>query len=183
MSLDTRSFQKALQLYAKATRKDEVEILNRAGRNVAYRAAQKTPTTRAANIRAELKSDDHLAYALTSIMLKKKGVGILKKPQFRKEVSRFISQRAASAGYIRAGWAGAITALGGTYKGKKNRKNAGVGSKATVQRLIAEIINTVPGIDKVGVPALQEALRYVAADMKKYAERKMAQTAKQHSAR
>lgn len=173
-------FRTALLEYQNATGKDGVTILNRAGRNVAFRAASFTPKALASRIRADLNKDPHLVYALTSLALKKRGVGILKKPQFRAEVRKFINRRIASAGFLRAGWAPAIEALGGSFRGKKMGDH-GWASKASITHLITEIANTVPGIDKMGVRALNEAIDFVADDMLSYAHDLLAKRAKEHS--
>jgi hypothetical protein len=183
MDFETKNLQKAFRLYAKATQTDEADILNRAGRNIAFRAAGATPRSRSAKIKSELYGDGHLAWALTSIQLKKRGVGILKKPGFRKEVSRFVTQRASSAGYMRAGWSASIAAFGGKYKGKKNRKANGDAKLATARHLVATLSNNATDIDKVGQDALRQAVAYVAADMRSYAEKKLAKRAREMSAR
>lgn len=174
-------FSAALREYKEATGKDEVEILNRAGRNVAFRAASFTPKATASRIRADLMKDPHLRYALTSLYLRKRGRGILKKPEFRQEVKKLIARRIASRAYLRSGWAPAVIALGGSFRGKKSDK--GWAKKASVLNLITEIANTVPGIDKVGVKALNEAIDFVAKDMLGYAQDLLAKRAREHSAR
>jgi hypothetical protein len=173
-------FQHALRTYQEATGKDGVTILNRTGRNVAFRAAAFTPKATAARIRSDLSKDPHLVYALTSLALRKQGIGIVPKPGFRQEVQKFIARRVASIGFLRAGWAPAIEALGGSFRGRKMGVH-GWASKATISRLITEIANTVPGIDKEGVFALISAVDYVAADMLEYAENLLAKTAREHS--
>jgi len=192
-TLELKELQKAMQEYEFATKKDEVEILNRAGRNIAYRASSKTPTARSAKIRAELNREAprqgkydgkvELKYVLASARARAKGLGIMKKPEFRKFVSRFVSQRASSAGYVRSGWQGAVEALGGSFRGKKNRHNKGVGHPATVRKLIAEIMNTVPNAGKIGSDALQQAINYVSSDMSNYAQKKLSATARKYSGR
>jgi hypothetical protein len=180
LDVDVRQFTRALNEYKEATGKDGAEILNRAGRNVAYRAAQGTPKATQARIRRDLYADPRLRYALTSISLRKQGMGFMK-TGFAKEVQRFVSRRIASAGFIRSGWAEAIEKLGGTYRGRKIGKGHGRATKATALNLIAEIVNTVPGIEKVGVKALQNAVEFVAADMIDYSQRLLAKRAKAHS--
>lgn len=174
-------FVHALREYEKATHKDGETILNRAGLNVGYRAVQFTPIATAAKIRADLMRDDHMRYALTSLSLKKKGTGTLKSPQFREVVRKFIARRIASRGYLRSGWAPAIETLGGSYRGRKVGKGHGWATKASVLHLVTEIANTVPGIDKVGVEALNKAIDFVAADMLEYAQGLLAKRAKEHS--
>ncbi len=184
-------FQDAINSYQEATQKDMVDVLNRAGRNVAYRAAQFTDVASAAKIRAELYRDPHLVYALTSLSLRKQGIGTLPKGAFQQEVEKFISRRQSSTRYLRSGWAQAIIDLGGTFRGSRlTRGTHGYGSKATLIELLAEIAwiidepndHKADSAEEVGMKALQKALDFVTQDMQQYAEEKMAKTAKDHSA-
>jgi hypothetical protein len=186
LKIDTSRFRFALRAYKAATQKDEAEILNRSARNVAFRAASFTPKGSAARIRRSLMADPHLRFALTSMALKKRGIGFLKSPGFAKEVSRLVSRRASSAGYLRAGWANAIQQLGGSFRGAKFKGAGGFANKASVGKLIAEIVNTtthataasVNGAELIGAKALQAALAYVAEDMIAYSRKIMGATAK-----
>src|SRR4051812_34000515 len=107
-TVDVSQFQLALRAYKAATQKDAATVLNRAGRNLAFRASQFTPKGNPARIRTDLMRDPHLRYALTSLLLKKKGIGPLASPQFAAAVEKFVAKRASSANYLRAGWAQAI---------------------------------------------------------------------------
>jgi hypothetical protein len=189
--IDTTNFIKALRAYKAATNKDAAEVLNRAARNVAFRSASFTPKGRSNQIRAALMRDEHLRYALTSIALKKRGVGMLKSPEFRKEVERFVSQRASSANYLRAGWANAIQQLGGSFRGAKFKGAGGFANKATVAKLLAEIVNTVSqpnsahaaGAELIGSKALAQAVEFVAEDMINYSRQLMGMTATKFSSK
>lgn len=189
-SCDVSQLIFAFRAYKAATKKDEVEIVNRASRNIAYRASSFTPKGQANKIRRDLMSDPHLRYALTSIILKKRGVGRLPSPQFQKEVDKFVSRRASSANYLRAGWAKAIVDLGGTFRGAKFRGAGGFANKAIISRIIAEIVNTtthstaasVQGAELIGNEALQKAIAFVSEDMLSFAKELMAPTAKKFSA-
>ena len=181
--VDTRELSKALRQYEAATKKEIPEILNRAARNIAYRAASYTPVAKPSRIRRDLERDPHLAFALTSIQLKKRGIGILEKPDFALAVKRFISHREAGSGFIRSGWAESIIALGGSFRGKRIGRGHGWAKKANLMRYIAEIANTVPGVDKIGKKALQEAVDFVSADMINYAQKKLQKAANKHSAK
>ncbi len=189
LTFDTREFTRALGLYAEATQKDEAEILNRAARNLAYRAAQNTPVAQAAEIKSGLFRDEHLRFALTSIALKKRGIGALKSPEFQKEVDRFVARRIASRRYLRAAWAPAIIALGGSFRGTKFKGIVGEAKKATARKLVAEILTLInqpdqshaKGAEEIVAKALQKALDFVAQDMIQYADRKLSQTARKYS--
>jgi hypothetical protein len=188
--VDTSQFIFALRAYKAATKKDCVEVLNRAARNVAFRASSFTPKGAANKIRRDLMRDPRLRYALTSIALRKKGIGRLPSPQFQKAVDRLVSRRASSANYLRAGWAKAIQDLGGSFRGAKFRGAGGFGNKARVNRLLAEIVNTttheaaasVRGAELIGSEALQKAIAFVSEDMISYARQLMGPTAKKFSA-
>lgn len=190
-SCDVSGLIFAFRAYKAATRKDEVTIVNRATRNIAFRASSFTPKGNANKIRRDLMSDPHLRYALTAIILKKRGVGRLPSPQFQKEVDKFVSRRASSANYLRAGWAKAIVDLGGTFRGAKFRGAGGFGNKAIISRVIAEVVNTtthanaasVRGAELIGSEALQKAIAFVAEDMLSFAKELMQPTASKFSAK
>lgn len=189
--VDTSQFIFALRAYKAATKKDSVTVLNRAARNVAFRASSFTPKGSANKIRRDLMRDKRLRFALTSIALRKKGIGRLPAPQFQKAVDSYVSRRASSANYLRAGWAKAVQDLGGVFRGAKFRGAGGFGNKALVNKLLAEIVNTtthqnaasVRGAELIGSEALQKAIAFVAEDMITYAKEIMAPTAKKFSAR
>lgn len=189
IKIDTSQFSLALRAYKAATKKDSVEVLNRAARNVAFRSSSFTPKGDANRIRRDLMRDEHLRFALTSLSLKKKGVGRLVAPEFQKAVDRFVSKRASSSNYLRAGWARAIEDLGGSFKGAKFRGAAGFANKAVINKLICDIVNTtshentasVRGAELIGDAALQKAIAFVAADMIAFAKQLMGPTAKKFS--
>lgn len=179
---DQKLFQQALREYQRETGKDMVDVLNRAGRNVAFRAAQFTPAATVGKIRADLNREPHLKYALTSIALRKKGIGILPSPQFRKEVEKFVARRVASRAFLRSGWANAVEYLGGTWRGRRVGRGHGYATRASVYRFLTEVANTVPGIERIGVPALKKAIDFVSQDMIDYANSLMVKRANAHSA-
>lgn len=190
MDLDVRQFHRALKEYGEATGKDGAEVLNRAGRNVAYRAAQFTPIAPVARIKRAIMADPHLRYALTSIALKKRGVGVLKSPQFAKEVEALVGRRLASSRYLRSAWRAAVEKMGGTFRGSKKFKGAGGGATpATLHSLLTELVAQVSEPDSkrarsaedVLIKPLQEALDFVAKDMENFAQKILAKRAKAHS--
>jgi hypothetical protein len=189
LTFNISEFVGALRAYKIASKKDGADVLNHAMKNTAYRAAEFTPVASSSKIRSSLMRDQHLRYALTSLALKRKGVGKLKSPEFAKEVERFISRRASSARYLRAAYAEAIAQMGGTFRGSKFRGASGFANKATVGRLISEIVaitsqpdsNHARGAEAIGIKALQKAVDFVAEDLLIYARSKMADTARQFS--
>lgn len=191
LKLDIGDFEEAMRLWAQATQKDSVEILNRAARNVAYRAAQFTPVASAAEIKGELLKDPKMVYALTALSLKKQGIGMLPKGEMEKAVQAFIARRVGSRRYLRAGWAQAIIDLGGTFRGSKlQRGSESFANPATIVDLLAEIAwivqeaneHKAEGAEEKVMPALQEALDFVAKDMIDYAQDRLAKTAAEYSA-
>lgn len=190
LDLDVSQFQRALKEYGEATGKDGAEILNRAGRNVAYRAAQFTPIAGVAKIRRALMSDPNLRYALTSIALRKTGgKQILRSPEFKKAVERFVSRRISSSRYLRAAWANAIEKMGGSFRGRRFKGTGGGARPATLHKLLTELVaQTIQPDDRharsaenVGIKPLQEAIDFVAKDMIDFAQRLLAKRAKAHS--
>ncbi len=186
-----RNFEEALELYERATKKEMSSVLNRAGLNVAYRAAQFTSFAERGAILRALKSNPKLAYALTALSLKKRGIGALPKGQFQAEVDAFIQRRISSSRYLRTGWAPAIIALGGTFKGVKTERGAeGYADKSTPAKLLTIIANVVKEPNEAQAyraenalfPALEEAVNFVAEDMTKHAQEKLAKTAEAFSA-
>lgn len=185
-SSSLRNFEEALDLYMTTTKKDMSEVLNKQALNVAYRAAQFTSFAERGAILRALKVDPHLAYALTSLSLKKRGIGKLPKGQFQAEVDAFIQRRISSSRYLRTGWAPAIIALGGTFKGIKTERGAdGYADKSTPAKLLAIIANVIKEPNEAQAyraenalfPALEEAVNFVAEDMVKHAQEKLAKTA------
>lgn len=207
--IDVSRFVLALRSYRAATKKDGAEVLNRAARNIAYRTASFTPKASKAAIRSQLFKDPHLRYALTSLALKRIGgktltknqikynplnklaqtKGLLGKGEFQKAVDAFVARRMSSAAYLRAAYAEAVTQLGGTFKGARFKGASGFANKATVSKLVAEIVGIVSEPDqahatsaeKIGLKAVQEAINFVSEDMINYAKTLMAKTAAAHS--
>lgn len=181
MTIDARELQNALKLYWRATQKDESEILNRAGRNASLRAAQFTPKATGAKIRSALITNN-LAVKILSSRGRFRGATMAQRAAITR---KFVSARVRSARYVSAGWSKAQRAFGGRGVSVNPRSEAakGFGIKATPQRLIAIIANNSRGAGKVGLAPLERAIGFVARDMTKYAQRKLAQTAKKFSAR
>lgn len=184
--LDLREFQAALREYGKATKKDCADILNRAGRNVALRAINLTPKATAAKIKADLAANNN-AIRATIRRLKAKGIPQkgMSRARFALEIKKTIGLRTRSARYVSVGWFKAYEAFGGPSRkvSSKGFAAAGTGKKATANHLVAELTNAATGADKVGAEALQAAVDFVAHDMLEYAYKKLADTARKHSAR
>lgn len=179
--IDAREFTRAVQLYEKATQKDEADILNRAGKNVSFRAAQFTPKATGAKIKAELMRDK-LAIRILSARRKFRGMTMQKRSAVTR---RFIAARVRSARYVSAGWANAIAAFGGNASrfrvNPKSEAAKGYGIRARANKLVAELANNARGADRVALSALQDAIDFVAKDMTSFAQRKLQNTADKFS--
>lgn len=188
LTLDTRDFERALLNYEAATGRDLPEVLNRAGKNIAYRTASFTKPALAGQIERDLTrgADEHFLAALTSIRLRKKGIGRVAAPQFRKEMTKTLMGRIGSKGYMRYAWAEAIEKFGGNFRGKRLAGASAEVIKATVNSLLTAITASVnqpteakaASAEEKMMPALQEAVDFVAADMLEYAAKKMQANAK-----
>lgn len=191
LKIDTRDFIFALRAYKAATQKDEAEILNKRGRNIAFRAASFTKKGSPVRIRSALMRDPHLRFALASILLRKRGIGKLKAPAFAKAVQSLVAHRVGSANYLRAAWAQAVHDLGGTFKGSRLRGASGFANKATVAKLLTQIvaITSQPNnaharsAESIGMIALQRAIDHDTADMLEFCRQQMGLTAKKFSSK
>lgn len=178
---DIEQFKFALRAKKAACHNTLPDILNHAAKNIAFRSSSFVPKANPAKIRAELMRDPHLRFALTSMALKKKGVGRLKSPEFAKAVLAYVGRRVSSANYLRASFANAIEQLGGTFRGSKMRGASGFANKAQASRFIAEIVSIVEqptsakadSAEAIMQKAAWEAIRFVTEDMLVYARRKL----------
>lgn len=175
-------FRRAISQYRQATRKELPEILNRAGKNVAFRAVQFTPKASLGQINRHNPGRKtylgRLHYAQSRV---KKGQGI------RQDAERRHQRRRRSKGYVAAGWLKAARAFGGNPRSAQlipgGRASRGGGIKATPFRLYADLFNASEGAQVVGVQPLNRALLFVARDMEQFAQRRLATIANRHSAR
>lgn len=183
MRINTAEFRKTLALYQRATNKDMAEVLNRAGRNVAFKAISFTPMARKGKV-DQWKPDrrgqrGRMFYALLTKQRRSiKGQGI------RRAAEQEHAKRSKSRGYIKAGWIEAAKDFGGkprkrTFPGGRAAKGYGV--KASTFRLEAFLYNFSEGADKVGKVPLNRAMAVVAKDMRSYALSKMRKTGRRFS--
>jgi len=213
MSIDLRveekQLRKALQLYERATDKDEVEILNKAARNTlldpGYGLYRNAPKADKSKIEAKVwGGDPPLAFILAAKKLGGKSLGAsdyTKSGRVRagsrwqrrvaKEARSIAGRRKSAIGYHRAGWIEAGLKAGfskrALAKGFAGRGRKGTGYQARVGRLVAELVNLTTknsaSYQRRGLPALRLAVAGAAVDMGTYARKKMAQTARKHSAK
>lgn len=182
MKFDPRAMRRALHEYSRATKKDEAEILNRAGRNVVIRAYRGTDEAQRGRIRSYLSAENN---RMAGIILAKRGaLKGLTRAQVRAKVRKFIAASVRSVRYVKVGFMKAGQAFGAFTNARVNPRSEaakGFGAKATAARLRAVIGNNSRGADAVALRPLQRACLVVAADMLGYAKRKMAQTGRKYS--
>lgn len=197
LEIDRKSlanFQAALSLYAKATGKDAPEIVNRAAVNLAFRAAEFTPK---ADMSAAIGKIRNI-YAFTNFRYTQTRRKHPKRAKMDAAVLRTIRQLNALSGFIRRGWVAAgrklkaQSGVTGTSRapagggGKKGKGTATMAREAVVS--FAEIVNystsksgsSPAALEKYGGSGLSRAVSFVANDMRQYAEKKLAQRAKEN---
>lgn len=209
LELPTAKFQAAMLEYAAATKKDAVQILNRGLRNIGYQAARFTPKKDPSTIEAELRKDKIGLKIATKQLTSRKGkkyttkkgktrtVKRVTRKQIALRTRQLINRRKKRTGFLRAGWVAALIAAGLTAPGgkvliKDGKSKIGSGQQATPSRLFAYLGNGVYGrlngksaakIRRAMELALARGMRYVAADMTRFARDKMSGTASKFSAR
>lgn len=174
MEFDMREFTSAMKSIQKATGKDGAEILNRAGRNIAFKAIKYTFKTTVAEITKKLGTPAKptgLAYGITSKALGRKAT--------KEEVGRMIKRRRSAIGYLKAGWVQAAKDFGGNprvrYSGKGEARE-GRGVKARATKLLAELSNTAPAIELYGKPGFEKAVEETIIDMVEHATQRLQRT-------
>lgn len=204
MTIDTSELREAMRLYARATKKDEVAIVNRTARNFAIKVIQRTPKAESDKIESELKSLPERTFkgVLFKQMFNRSRQGSKLMGLFQGNLdkgsrealalvaAKFIAQRRASSGYIRRGWYkiartfGASSAVSSDRKkGGKKEVSASTAKKANEQTLAAVFENMASGSAGVASKATQAALNATVSDMVDFAYRKMSGTAKKFSGR
>lgn len=190
------NLRRALRDVATESKKTEAEIVNKAAKDIAFRAASFTPKSSRAAINKSLPKD--AIYKIAAARLNRLHGKKMWTSADRAEMAGKIRKSAFfSIGALRAGWIPAITALGGKYRGAKlgSRGSAsrGDGKKATIGRLVASIRSTIITQNYLGVKssaenisllraALNKAVDYVASDRDEYVRKKiMNKMLKEHS--
>ncbi len=189
-----RQFSAALREVQRVTKKDEADIVNKALKDVAFRAASFTPKTSQQRVVQQLESNGLLP-ALASINLNNrigknppKGPKLWGRMQHAQEMLRILAARRRGVNAIRAGWIPAIEKFGGKFRGAKLKPGGsaaqGTGVKATISRLSGFISNAVKTTSyrggefsaeqiTVAVSALKRAIEFVTADRMAYARKKI----------
>lgn len=182
--IDLTEFESALRSYQDATGKEIPEIVNRAARNIAFKAASKTKLAPLGKInrfnpdKRPEKKPQRMLYALTA---KDRPAGGTDGGRAAKAFNR----RKASRGYIKAGWFAVLRKMGvrTRVRPSDDLRYDAEWIKATFLRHVAIIGNAADGADQVGLPALRWAVSVVAKDMEQYAAKKLGKIADDHSAK
>ncbi len=204
-----RQFNAALRAIKEETKKDGAESLNRACRNVAFKAAEFTPKADPAKIEAELRKDKLGLKIVTKRLRARVGVSFqtskgartvrrVTRKQIALRTRQLFAKRKKARGFLRAGWFAAILHLGGTLRGasrageRKPDLRWGGAKKATAGSLLAAVVNRVwdrlkgkaYGTSQAKmVGALNLAIRAVAFENEAYLKRKIEARLRQHSHR
>ncbi len=162
-----REFQAGIRAIMMATKRTEAEVVNRALKNVAFRAMQYTPHAEPGMIQAELYRDNILIKMATSWLKKKEGAPItgrggrvkttksgkirvhggITRAKIAAAAARLLRIRLSRVRAIRAGWIPAVKAFGGTIRGASRKSGGsaqdGIGVPATPSRLYGFIQNSL----------------------------------------
>ena len=194
---DMKKLHASLKAVKETSRRSFTEIINKALKDVAFRAAQFTPKTKSSVVRAGLRPKLLSRIAAKALTAKQ---GKFKKSELAAEKKKIMARRLKGIGGVRAGWFPAIVALGGKIRGGEKMKSSGSASKgfakkagglrlsgkisnAVVTTQFAKKTNTGAGNIPFAVSALRQAVLFVANDRAAHAERKrlVSKGLKQHS--
>ena len=185
LTCDLTKFRAVLANVALASKKPQAEIINKALKDVAFRSAQFTPKTTPAKVGSSLPRKMLFRMAAKHL---KETQGKYTKEELRSTAARIAKRRRSGIGGVRAGWIPAILALGGTYRGAKDKPGGsakkGTAKKAGAFRMdglirnsvittqFAKRTNTGAGNIDFAVAALRKAIVFVTNDRQAYADRK-----------
>lgn len=194
--IDTSELMEAMNLYERVTKKDGVEIVNRAAKNACIggrglkgalqltkRADSKAITKFSPAKKRGREYENNLFNALAAEGNTKFGKAVRGQGNRAKAMEIYNSRKQA-IGFSKAIWMQIAKDLGATLKSKFTLRGSARGTKATFHKMKATI-ETGQMEDKhvslIMRDALQEGVRNAAVDMREYAEKKMEQRAKQFS--
>jgi len=197
-TMDMTAFKQSITNVIKHSKKPEAEIVNKALKDIAFRSAQFTPKANKSKVMRDIGGTGKSGklWAIASIRANRKyGKGRWNAAQRKEIADKLKTTSAQGIGALRAGWAPAIIALGGKFRGTVRANGSvskGTAVKATEQRLDGMISNAAVTVDKDGNPfpaenialakaALARAVDFVTKDRNEYAMRKMNQLLKKYS--
>jgi hypothetical protein len=191
-TLDTSGFEGACRFIIDVTGKAAPDVVNKyllqavIGSGDVEGAMQRTPKADRAKI---LAVDDSKIRGFVANRLRKAGkLSSTSSSELQALCVAEKARRVAASGYTAfIGWSPAAKAFGGTGargKGKtkpdeeqfaQSQARFGSGSKATVSRLVAEVVNTAPMAEDIGTAPLQESLDGQKESMEEYGTGKLQQ--------
>lgn len=198
---DLRRLEHTLGIYAKATGKDLAEVANRFMRQATIFLTAKIPRVDPGRIESDLRRvvatittkkgkqrvirrASPLAHAIIRARAARAGEESLSQREVETRARRMVAGRKRAVGFVRAGNATALRAFGGRVAGARQLgKPKGTAQVATPRRIEAKLTNQVQGrrgglAVKIAARFVGPALREVEADMRRYAEGKLAKRAK-----
>lgn len=199
LTADLTAFRASLRKVSAATKKEYPDIVNKALKDVGFRAASFTDKADPAKIEQDLWRDK-IGLKLAARTLKQQSGQVGGKRVTRRLIAlrtkQLIARRKKVVGYARAGWFAAIRAFGGTIRGSGGGRKVsppaklGFGTIATAGKLWGEIVNLV--YDKMKgkasaqsrakmEAALHKAIVFVTKDREEYAQRKIDAILKRNS--
>lgn len=205
ITIDTREFNAALQLYMRHSKRDLAFVVNKRAINVSFIAMRKTPAATAGKINRQLRKriavdgrKGKKKPPLVALMINKGSNKIggekpakgLYGAAMAEEIREVIGKRQRTRAYIKSGFIKTIRDLEKRDRGRQKRqprnvqtfsRQAGQGKPAFAGiNPTAEIINFATGAKEIAGPALQSALNADAADMRKFTAKRMQQTANKY---
>jgi hypothetical protein len=196
--IDTSELMEAMQLYEKVTKKDGVEIVNRAAKNACIggrglkgalqltkRADSKAITKFSPARKRGREYENNLFNALAAKGETRFGKAVRGKGNRAKAMEIYNSRKQA-IGFSKAIWIQIAKDLGANLKSKFSLKGSARGTKATFARMKATIeTGTLEDdhVSRIMKDALQEGVNNAAVDMREYAQKKLEARARQFSGR
>jgi len=182
IEMDYRQLNRALEVYGAATKKDLSTVVDRACMNIGLQSARLTTKAEANVIRELPKRSWWPAFIAKQFQGRK-----FTRKDAQAMSKKIIGARVRAVNFVRSGWlvgARILAARLGKPLRSMGKKSFGTARPSTSNwNPVATITNSAEGIDKVGVQALQAAVNVVAADMYSYGMKKLAETARKHSAK
>lgn len=192
VEFNTAEFDRALRLYAQASQRDYADIVNRTSLNLALRSVQFTEKANPKEIRA--LADEPWWPKYVAKRIGRSGAAQFKDQREREMAQKsreIIAARVRSRSFIASGWLPAARKLAARLGralrsgAKQYGQDKGFGIPASGRGSIAAAIvaNSAQGASKAGAKGFRQAMDFVARDMIQYAERKLSETARRHSAK
>lgn len=188
VTVNATQFMAAIAAVGQVTKRDSADIINRALRNVAFKAAGNTPFRTPAEITASAMQDNRLIKMVSKRMRGSSRAAI------RAAAKKILARRRSGSRAERAGWIPSVQHFGGNFRGARLKPGGaasrGFARSATPSQLFGQITNayfnrlTGKGAGKSSagmINALQNAVNTVAAENFAYARNKILRTLLRHS--